>query len=223
MYLIINFKQNLNESSYTEYITSLNSFIKSKPLSLSLILCPSFPYLHLFSSRFKGFSNIFVGSQDVSKYSLGSHTGQVSADQISDYCQYSIVNHSETLISGKTDLIDLKEKIKNLETSKITPLICTKEYSKDFEEILKPNSLVCYEDPNHIGGTTANSTDDISKFYNNFENKPIFLYGGSVNPQNVPALLKLSFLSGLLVATAALTPAGLIDIIRKIETVKNEK
>lgn len=223
MYLIINFKQNLNEKLFREYIDEVQFYIKENPLSFSLVLCPPFPYLQLFYSKFKDFPSVFIGAQDVSKYSSGSHTGQISAFQLSDFCQFCIVNHSETLLPDSPDLNGLADKLKNLETAEIKPLICTKEYSRRFEESLKEDSIVCYEDPNHIGGVEANSTEEIALFYQKFETKPKFLYGGSVTPENVSALLKLDFLSGLLVATAALKPEGLLSIIKKIEYENTEK
>src|SRR3989344_1560418 len=60
------------------------------------IVCPTTAFLadahtHINSANYQ----LKLGTQDVSRYQQGPHTGEVAASQLAGLCQYVIIGHSE--------------------------------------------------------------------------------------------------------------------------------
>ncbi|NCT55573.1 triosephosphate isomerase [bacterium] len=215
MYLIVNFKQNLNIAEYRHYVSELSKFLKNQRLGIDLILCPPFPYLMLFKNELGSYERVFIGAQDVSSYKEGSHTGGVSASHLEGIVDYCIVNHSETIPEDILVGSELKEKLSHLAEHKIHPIICLKGYDPRSVGIpVKDSTLIAFEDPTHIGKSEASSSTDIENFYKKFTIKPKLLYGGSVSLDNINSLMDSKFLSGFLVSSYALKVENLIRLIK---------
>ena len=57
--------------------------------NMDVVICPPFPYFGLFDD------NIKLGSQNISQFDSGAHTGEVSVFMLNEFnCQYVIVGHS---------------------------------------------------------------------------------------------------------------------------------
>ena len=83
MILVLNLKMNLSKDNILEY----EKLIHDK----EVIVLPQYPYMLFFS---RGIYSL--GSQDVSKYSKGSYTGEVCAKGLKNLgAKYSLVGHSE--------------------------------------------------------------------------------------------------------------------------------
>ena len=95
-----------------------------------VVLCP--PHLLLTDfDRFKSIDNFFMGSQNVSEFTNGAFTGEISAEMLADNkIFYSIVGHSErrTLLAETNEKINIK--IKQLLSHNITPILCIGENLK---------------------------------------------------------------------------------------------
>ncbi len=58
--------------------------------NMDVVICPPFPYWGLFDGKLK------LGSQNISQFDSGAHTGEVSVAMLNEFnCQYVIVGHSE--------------------------------------------------------------------------------------------------------------------------------
>ena len=102
-YLIANWKSTKNVNTAIEWVNEFNKLMKAnkeilKKLdedSLKIIICPSYHLISLVKQKIIKHKNINLGSQDVSFFEQGNYTGEVSAQNLKELINYSIVGHSE--------------------------------------------------------------------------------------------------------------------------------
>jgi triosephosphate isomerase len=90
--------------------------------NMDVVICPPFPYLGLFDSEQK------LGSQDVSQFDSGAHTGEVSVAMLNEFnCQYVIVGHSERRADNyeSNELVALK--VEQVLKAELTAILCVGE------------------------------------------------------------------------------------------------
>jgi triosephosphate isomerase len=90
--------------------------------NMDVVICPPFPYLGLFNSEQK------LGSQDVSQFDSGAHTGEVSVAMLNEFnCQYVIVGHSERRADNyeSNELVALK--VEQALKAELTAILCVGE------------------------------------------------------------------------------------------------
>ena len=238
MYFVANWKMYGNLKS----INTLNKvikFSKSKEIKKGrLIYCP--PYT-LISSFFKKFENclIDIGAQNCHESdNYGSHTGSINPSMLKSVgANYVILGHSENRKKGETDkLINLK--IKSAIKAKLkvifcigetlverkrgkTRLIISKQIRLGLDKIKKKSNLfIAYEPVWSIGTGVIPKPKELEQtikfIQKKFKSKlPKILYGGSVNPQNISDLKKITSLDGFLIGGASQSPKKFIDIVKK--------
>ena len=238
IYFVANWKMYGNLKS----INTLNKvikFSKSKEIKKGrLIYCP--PYT-LISSFFKKFENclIDIGAQNCHESdNYGSHTGSINPSMLKSVgANYVILGHSENRKKGETDkLINLKIKSaikaklkvifcigETLEERKRgkTRLIISKQIRLGLDKIKKKSNLfIAYEPVWSIGTGVIPKPKELEQtikfIQKKFKSKlPKILYGGSVNPQNISDLKKITSLDGFLIGGASQSPKKFIDIVKK--------
>lgn len=187
---------------------------------LTVIVAPSNLYIPIIHWKLKdlgaGTQLVKIASQDTSVYDKGAHTGEVGGYQLSEYCGYSIVGHSERKESKDIVLKKAEMCLKN----RITPIICfvSPELSADY---YKDGSILAWEDPSNISveGHYKNKeagevAGGFGKIRNYIETGKKVIYGGSVNEKNVEDLAKVEGLDGVLVGNASLNPKSFAQIIK---------
>jgi len=186
-----------------------------KPSDVTVVVAPSFINVSYVKEKLGSLEKVFIGAQDVSVDSKGSHTGEVGAFQLKDYCKYVIVGHSEraedlALVVQKRDIV--------LESG-LTPIVCFTA-PKQAKFFYKEGVILAWEDPKNISSEGVYSEKSLEEVEENVdlikESLPegaVLLYGGSVNKDNVCGLAKLSNLDGILVGHASLDPNHLIELI----------
>ncbi|PCI74601.1 triose-phosphate isomerase [Candidatus Dependentiae bacterium] len=99
----------------------------------NIVLCPS--YLGIGLIRGKGEKNISLGAQDCSEEDKGAHTGQISAESLSDIAvDFVIVGHSERRQKYfETDEI-ISKKIAAAWKAELTPILCVGESKEQFDK-----------------------------------------------------------------------------------------
>ena len=238
MYFIANWKMYGNLKSLNT-LDKVIKFSKSKEIKKGrLIYCP--PYT-LISSFFKKFENclIDIGGQNCHESEgYGSHTGFVNSKMLKSIgANYVILGHSENRQKGETDkLINLK--IKSAIKSKLKVIFCIGEtlaekkrkktksvISKQIKLGLnkvkdKSKIFVAYEPVWSIGTGKIPKTNELEQTIEFIKKKfkgksPKFLYGGSVNPENIRNLKKISNLDGFLIGGASQNSKKFIDIVKK--------
>ena len=90
-FIVANFKLNGDSQFIKKYCRDINKYVNN-PQNM-LIALPS-AYLH-FAKNFAK-NNIEVGAQNISEYTSGAYTGEVSANMVSDLgATFTIIGHSE--------------------------------------------------------------------------------------------------------------------------------
>lgn len=90
--------------------------------NMDVVICPPFPYFGLFDSKQK------LGSQNVSQFDSGAHTGEVSVAMLKEFnCQYVIIGHSERRADNheSNELVALK--VEQVLKANLTPILCVGE------------------------------------------------------------------------------------------------
>jgi triosephosphate isomerase len=99
----------------------------------SVAVCVPFPYLAQARDLLEG-TALAWGAQNVSQFSKGAYTGEVSAPMLHDFgCRYVIVGHSERrALFGDTDAI-VAEKFVVAQSAGLTPILCCGETLEERE------------------------------------------------------------------------------------------
>ncbi len=238
IYFIANWKMYGNLKSLNS-LDKVIKFSKSKEIKKGrLIYCPPNT---LISSFLKKFGNclIDIGGQNCHESEdYGSHTGFVNSKMLkSAGANYVILGHSENRQKGETDkLINLK--IKSAIKAKLKVIFCIGEtlaekkrkktksvISKQIKLGLnkvkdKSKIFVAYEPIWSIGTGKIPKTNELEQAIEFIKKKfkgksPRILYGGSVNPENIRNLKKITSLDGFLIGGASQNPKKFIDIVKK--------
>ena len=187
-----------------------------------------------------------MGSQNVSEFENGAFTGENSLQMIKESnCNFAIIGHSERRQKFHESDIDVCNKLKVLNNSNVTPIICIGETLEEKESgitraVLKNqikrifndinlNSskeyIIAYEPIWAIGtGKSANieTIYSIHKFLKNIINEInlnncniCLLYGGSVNENNASDLLTVDEVDGFLIGSASIDADVFYNIYNK--------
>jgi triosephosphate isomerase len=170
-----------------------------------------------------------IGAQNVSQFSNGAYTGEVTAQMLKDIStMYCLVGHSERrhYMCETNEMI--AKKINQLLKEEITPVLCVGETSLDkannscFEvlktqlEVHQKGCVIAYEPVWAIGtGSTPsnNEIDDICDWLIQEYQGATVLYGGSVSAKNIESLAKTK-VDGVLVGGSSLKPQEVLEITK---------
>lgn len=237
-YLICNLKANKNLNQILTYEHELRKIPKS---GTKLIICPSTPFMVCFRNN-----NYILGSQDVSKFEIGSYTGEVTASQLASLnVKYSLIGHCERKAYFKEVETDLVAKIKRCLNVGIKPLyiigetkeqhdrkktffVLEKQIGRILNEFTREdiNNIILVYEP--VWTVDKNESLNINEIENviNFIKKIIYeyyeldldiLYGGSINETNISDLKKIKNLDGILIGKSSLKPEMVHNIYDKIK------
>ena len=101
--------------------------------SVSLLVCPPYPYLASVASQLAG-TSVQLGAQNVSEHDKGAFTGEVAPAMLHDVgCRYVIVGHSErrTLYGESSALV--AEKMAAALAAGLVPILCVGETLEERE------------------------------------------------------------------------------------------
>lgn len=238
-YLVCNLKANKLQKESIEYEKQINKIEFSS--LIELIICPSTPYLYIFqSNKYK------LGSQDVSRYDLGAHTGENTAAQLESLnVKYALIGHSERRSIFKEEDETIIAKIKKAYHNHIYPIYFIGETfeqrnkNQEMETIYnqlitiidevpdykREKMIIVYEPVWAIGTGQMPSIEEITKRTEFIKqllkdkynlNLPI-LYGGSINETNIDTLLSINLLDGFVLGESSQEITELINIYKKIQ------
>jgi triosephosphate isomerase (TIM) len=207
-----------------------------------LLVCPPATLVAAFAERARASTALRVGAQDCHPKSSGAHTGDISAEMLSDAgAKAIIVGHSERRADhGETDAL-VRQKAEAVWRAGLTAIVCIGETrgQRDAGKTLDVcgtqllgslpdgsnagNMVVAYEPVWAIGTGLTPTTADVEQVHQfirdsltkRFEGegpKIRILYGGSVKPSNAAELMGVANVNGALVGGASLKAADFLAI-----------
>jgi len=230
-FIIGNWKMNGNMSDKESMLRTL----KNVQSANNIILC--LPFTLLYGNDY----GITIGAQDISQFSNGAYTGDISGSMLKDTgAKYVIVGHSERrLYHNETNEI-VKQKATAAIANGLVPIVCVGETLDDKNSgrtmpVVKKmvlNSvpengeyIVAYEPRWAIGSGKTPTDKEIADVHQtifktlhgiNRENIPI-IYGGSVNQSNTRQIIEIAHVDGLLIGGASLKSDTFVPIIKSID------
>ena len=225
---VCNFK--MNSLDVMEYV----NVIKDESFD-NIVLCPNFcdlkDYVILKNN------GIMLGAQNVSEYTCGAYTGEVSTDMLknsgADFC---IVGHSERKKYQFETLSQTNQKTKRLLECGITPIICVGEDTykgEDFaskfvlmeiNEVLKDidisKVIVAYEPIWAIGTgnvPTKKHIEVVISAIKKYTGINMCLYGGSFGMNNYKEISSIECVDGALIGGASLKPQSIVKMVKDLK------
>ena len=187
-----------------------------------------------------GNATVMIGSQNVSKYESGAHTGDVSAAMVSATGAHAtLVGHSEVRTELHDTNNDVAQRAEMAIKNDLLPVICVGETAPERDaglthkiiesgvrESVPANAqnggfIIAYEPRWAIGAGITPTMDEIASAHkiirdtlNNlgFSDTPI-LYGASVTANNAKEIMSIKNVDGVLVGGASLKKDDFIPII----------
>ncbi|NTU46570.1 triosephosphate isomerase [Candidatus Roizmanbacteria bacterium] len=219
--IVANWKSHKTDKEGVEWFQELETLLNTNPITLEkirenqirVVVCPPFPLLPLLHPLAQPLG-IFLGAQNISSHEEGSFTGEVPTLIIADMCQYVIVGHSERrALFHETDA-DIGKKVTLALEQRIEPIVCV----RNEEDIIPPHaSIVAYEPVAAIGTGNNMRPEEVVAVKETLllSQKALFLYGGSVDPENASSYLAHQQIDGLLIGSASLDPYQFYTILRE--------
>jgi len=209
---------------------------------VDIVIAPPFTSLAAAAEKLKG-TDILLAAQDVYFEEKGAYTGEVSPAMLKDMgCAYVIVGHSERRQYFHETDGTVNKKIKAARKNGLGVIFCIGETLDEREdgttfEVLErevrsgldgvsPEKIVvAYEPIWAIGtGKTASPAqaqeahafvrEKLKSVYGDKSDELCILYGGSVTPDNVDALMACDDVDGALVGGASLKPDSFGRIVK---------
>ncbi|MCQ2562329.1 MAG: triose-phosphate isomerase [Alphaproteobacteria bacterium] len=231
--IIGNWKMN----SPSKYQAELIQKLQKNNTKNKIVLCVPFTSL----SR-KKTSVVHFGAQNVSQFTGGAFTGEISAKMIKETgAEYVIIGHSERRLYYKETLKQIRQKVENALNVNLIPIICigeteTEKANNETLKVIEKNLSVCvpitnkpiiiaYE-PRWAIGTGKTPTkieiksvhEFIYKFFKtNHRPIPQIIYGGSITGQNAKQIASIKYVDGLLVGAASLKTETFLPIIEQVK------
>lgn len=217
MLLVLNLKMNLSKDNILSYEKEIHD--------KNIIVLPQYPYMLFFNRPDKKY---FLGSQDLSKYSKGSYTGEVCAKGLKGLgVKYALIGHSERKEYFNEDINDFRMKMQNAMDNDIIPIYCV---SQNEEEYINDKELKEIENqleaiPNYIKyiviafePTWLIGSSDLNIDYEHINKVMIkikewlmerninhsIIYGGGVASTNIDELKKINCVDGFVISSSAL-------------------
>ncbi|MBP9758683.1 triose-phosphate isomerase [Candidatus Dojkabacteria bacterium] len=237
--VVANWKMNKTISEATEYTNKIKGSKK-----ISIVLCPSFVALSAVHDKLKGRS-IKLGAQNIHYQDSGNFTGEISPLMLkSAGCEYVIIGHSERRILFNENDDSINNKVLVSISYGLKVVLCVGEtleamrngISEDYISIQLSQDLyrvknfenitIVYEPVWSIQNGMEVNTEHINKmihFIHNFLKstfsiKPVIIYGGDINKNNIISIYKIENLSGFLFQEAALDYKNFNNLIKTIES-----
>lgn len=233
MIIALNNKCNLSKDEFVLYEKELSALEYS---TSRLILFPSFTNIALHNLPL-----IALGAQNVSKTEKGAYTGEIAASQLKSFdVTYCLVGHSERRNKYYETSLDTNEKIRNLLSQNIIPILCVGESKGEREsnqalgtierqiataldgltEEEKGKIIIAYEPVWSIGTGLIPTLDEISEVLSHIKRLSPgckTLYGGSANEENIIELRNCPLIDGYLLGGLSLKPLKLQQFITEAE------
>lgn len=222
MIFAANLKCNHTRASFENYAKEINSYQNNEDEIFIFPPSTAFSNLKL---------NFFQGAQNFYPCKNGAYTGEIAQEHLEEFnIQSVLIGHSERRALGENEEF-LRAKFDFAKNFDYNIIYCigesleTKQAKKSLDFLknqldnidLNYNKLIiAYEPIYSIGtGVSADSKDieEVLNFLSQFSSNK-FLYGGSVNQENIKTICGLKNCHGVLVGSAALKADNFLKMIQ---------
>ncbi|MFA5136308.1 MAG: triose-phosphate isomerase family protein [Patescibacteria group bacterium] len=225
-YFVANWKANKTFKNALSWMDEFLSILQERPViskaletnAVRIVICPPSPFIYPLAEKAKGVQNIFFGAQDISKIESGTYTGEVTADNLSEITDYVIIGHSERKKHFAEDSSVSMQKYRNAHRKHMKTFYCI----SGLDNIYPVDAdFLCWEPVESIstgdGKGISKSVLDIISFRKNLKRKLRgFIYGGSVNEDNIKQYLDTDQIDGFLIGGASLDAKRFSDLLSQI-------
>src|SRR5215475_8223087 len=236
-----NWKMNGLKASMSEFEAMLAG-APAVVAKADLLVCPPSTLIAAFAEKAKGAKAFVVGAQDCHPKPSGAHTGDISAEMLSDAGATAIiVGHSERRADhGESDAL-VRAKAEAVWRAGLTAIVCIGETreQRDAGKALDicggqlkgslpdgsnaGNVVAAYEPVWAIGTGLTPTPQDVEQVHRFIRDqltsrfkgegaKIRILYGGSVKPSNAAELMAVANVNGALVGGASLKASDFLAI-----------
>lgn len=216
--VIANWKSHKTKEEAIKFFDYLRDNIAQIDLSnKEIIIAPPFTLLSKAKYLIDEYKlPVKLASQNVSSFPEGAYTGEISAKQIKEFAQYTIVGHSERKKYLHESETEIENKIKEAKDQGLSVVQCIQDENS---QLHKNADVIAYEPPNAIstfGVGEADSPEEIDRVF-----KSVFdqlhgrkiLYGGSVDKNNVLSFAQIQSCGGFLIGGASLDPEVFVTLL----------
>lgn len=200
----------------------------SGPISAKVVICPPFPLIYVLAQELARSKTLplYLGVQNLSPFSAGAHTGEVTASMLKGLAGWAILGHSERRREQDESDEQVTAKVSRALEVGITPIVCLDQgYITSQIQGLKKVSLAtekmvfAYEPGAAIGTGRPETADNAQRLAARIvkETSARVLYGGSVTAQNAAEYLSQESVSGLLVGGASTEPVEFAQIVKSAQ------
>lgn len=226
-----NFKTNHTRKSTQAFCANLESFLKAQNQPNNIIIFP--PSTALLQNTFEHFK---LGAQNAYPAKSGSFTGEIGSEQLEEFNIKSLlIGHSErrNLLKESQEFCAQKFAyfsklgfeifycIGESLAVKNKGVDCTLEFLQSQFlgiDLNYPKLIIAYEPIWAIGSGASATLEEITQIHTHLKQKlgkiPL-LYGGSVNAENVGAILSLESVDGVLIGSASWSLQSFCQILSK--------
>ncbi len=206
----------VNLKDWLDYYQNIDFALQIDGLDITVF--PSLPYLYIYKDI-----NVKIGSQKISSYDEGPHTGSISAKHLKDFKVTSVIlNHRECKIS---DTKNLCQKIKNAQKEHMDVIICIDSYYEDelnkiknvLDQVETTNISIAYEpneelDLDHIAENLKIIKEHLKTY------SLSYIYGNNVTADNILTYSKKLDIDGFLISSHALNIEGLKKMVKLVKS-----
>lgn len=230
-YLIGNWKANKTINEAQAWISQVKKASLPQFTNLTVVLCPSYIHLSVFKKKMP---ELILGCQNISPYSDGAYTGQITARMVTDTVKYVILGHSERVRYFNETVHKVAMKAQQAVDFKITPIIAvdSKKWRRQlnvFDEKLIKNSIIMYEPPEaiseqigSIGRGEASPIKEVTQMISQIKKQvkaKAIIYGGSIKSDNIKLFLQEPEIDGVLPGSASLNSLEWIKMIERAHSI----
>ncbi len=237
--IVGNWKMNNSFSNVLDFTEVVNTKFENLE-NVEIGVCIPSVYLMVASKD----GNLGIGAQNVFYEDSGAYTGELSIHHLNDcMLKYCIIGHSERREIFKETDEDINRKLRKLQETSITPIVCIGENEEQYDnneskQVVKTqlvnalngidnvNGVVFAYEPIWAIGTGKSATSDYAEEMCKYVREVVgemfdvssvrVQYGGSVKPENIKEYMSKPNIDGALVGGASLDEASFIKLVESI-------
>lgn len=220
--LIANWKAAITVTEAMEWLHTFLDYVNTNSIEekleandVHIVICPPFPFLSVVKERCLLYKNINVGAQTISSMGQGAFTGEVTAEFVKEYASYTIIGHSERRKYFHLTEEEIDQQVQQATAQGISSILCVRNEA----DIIYPDvAHIAYEPVEAIGSGHNAPIQDVLAMKQKLKlpENASFIYGGSVDAENIASYLQTGEINGFLVGTASLHADSFIKLVEAV-------